>query len=405
MSKSPLVPVLNSCRLEEGTVEYVDADKEGRTFIYVRCDNRKIHPTELPLHSLTRCYPLNAMGSSTAKSAVKPTRGTKCLIVFKNPGTTPKDFAQGYYLGALEEKSTAIPLQNDIKAAEGSFIHKTEKGSGISISGATSKASLFTAKSHLTIENDHVELANGISTLTLGNAGFQIESFNSKNQPIGTIALSSKNLFMKSEGGIVLGANAGEIAIIGDGTTIKNTSIFSVKARSAELNTTDMLTFASAQKIETIGGNPITFLAPTPSYQVRIASGGYALSVALGNIAITASNPFTFNTITIRNGSTIGPFTSELKLGAFQISLKNRSTALISKLDLGLGIATLASKLIMNIESGSIFIKSDVMISIKTSLFILNGSTVVPNPAAPFLNMLPVCAFTGMPHGGNVLAG
>ena len=135
MSKSPLVPVLNSCRLEEGTVEYVDADKEGRTFIYVRCDNRKIHPTELPLHSLTRCYPLNAMGSSTAKSAVKPTRGTKCLIVFKNPGTTPKDFAQGYYLGALEEKSTAIPLQNDIKAAEGSFIHKTEKGSRYIVTG------------------------------------------------------------------------------------------------------------------------------------------------------------------------------------------------------------------------------------------------------------------------------
>jgi hypothetical protein len=405
MSQVPLQPVINSARLEEGTVEYVDADKEGRTFIYVRCDNRKIHPKNLPLHSLTRCYPVNLFGGATSKTPVNPPEGTKCLIMFKNPGSTPKDFLQGYYIGALEQKSESIPINQDVKAAQGSLVHKTDKGSGMNLSGSSSKASIFSNKSHVTVEDESVKIGNGISSMNIGNNGFQIQSFDSKQQPIGVFAMSSANIFMKSEGGIVLGAQAGEVTIIGDGTSIQNTSIFSVTTRSAEISASDTLSFSSAQRVETIGGNPLLAFIPTPSYQIKIVSGGYSLGVAVGDIAITASNPLTYNTITIRNGQSIGLFESSLKLGAFQTTLKQRSTALISKLEMGLGMATLASKLILNLQSGSIFISSDVMISIKTSMFILQAGTVIPNPAAPYLNLLPSCAFTGMPHGGNVSVG
>ena len=402
---TPFTPIINSARIEEGVVENTEV-VEDRLVIYVRCDNRKIHPPDLPMHSLTQCVPLNPFGGGVnSKFGIRPENGTKCVIMFKNPGADPKDFLFGYFLGTLETKKPTVNFQPTVGQAEGSMTYKSASGAGYSIQDKASKASIFSQKSSITIEDEKVAISNKTSVMSLGINGFQVESFDAKGFPIGLITMSDKSIFARSKGEIFLGAESGDFKVVSSGTSIKNSSIFEVSAREISIKASSKFAQTMATKVETVGGNILNPFSFDPAYQIKILSGGYSLSAAQGDVEIVALNTLFYNNLILRNGSSIGVTTSEIKMGALDIVIKNRTTALISKIVVGKGMIDIKSALTLDINSKSINIKGDVMMTIGAPLFVLNGGTVIPNSAKAFFNMLPVCAFSGMPHGGNQIVG
>lgn len=398
-NQTPFKAILNTSRLEEGVVASTEII-EGRLIIYVRCDNRKIHPEDLPTYSLTQCLPLNPFGTTpTSKTTVRPAEGTKCVILFKNP----EDFTRAYYIGSLEQKTEEIELTPASIKSEGGTTFKNDTGEGYNFSGG--KASIFSAKSSVLIENEKVALNNKQSSLTLGINGFQVESFTGKGESLGLISLNQKNLFLRSKGEVAIGAESGEVKIISSGTSIKNSSIFELKAREMKFEASSKVAFAMGTKVENIAGNILNPLSLAPAYQIKIISGGYSLSAAQGDIEIAALNTLFYNKLKLRNGTSIGLTVSEISLAATDIEIKNRTTALISKIVVGKGMIDIKSMLTLDINSKSINIKGDIMITMGAPLFVLNGGQVIPDPSKPFFNMLPTCLFTGVPHGGSKIVG
>lgn len=397
-NETPFTPIINSARIEEGTVKFFE-ELEGRIIIYVKCDDRRIHPEGLSSASLTQCVPVNLFGGSNTKMKVAPPEGTKCLIMFKHPD----NFKFAYYLGALEASDGYQEIQSDTKQSPGGFSHKNEQGFGYSITN--SKSILFSQKSSITVQNDNTSMSYRNSTLSIGNAGFQVESYSGKDELFGTLTLSNKGLFLRSVNGIMLGTDSGDLNIYSGGTTIKNSSIFSVTSREMSLTATSKFVANMGQKIETLSGNILSPLSFDPAYQIKVISGGYSLSVAQGDIEIATMNPALFNSVVLRNGLKVGLTVSQIELNALDIVIKNQTGPLISKIEVGKGMLNMSAKLVTTINTGSFNLNTDILLKIKTPLFILDSGTVVPNAAKPYFNMMPVCPFTGAPHGGNTVIG
>ena len=396
---NPLKAIINAARLEEGVVEFVEVI-EGRTIIYVRCDNRNIHPENLELSALTQCIPLNFFGG---EMKIKPKAGTKCLIIFKNPGNDRKDFSTAYYFGSFDKRQDSQPINSEIETPEDGMNFKTEQGFGIGVTNG--KATLFSEKSSVIIQNDYASLNHKKSSITIGNAGFQAESFDAKGNSFGILNISNRGLFARAKGEIVLAAEAGDLRVIANGANIKTTGTIEMNAREISMTATTKFVQMMGSKVETISGNILNPVSFSPAYQIKVITGGYGLSVAQGDLEITMANPLVYNSMTLRNGLSFGPLVSLIELNATDIVIKNRATALISKMTLGLGMLDLASQLTMSMKSTAIDINGDAMITIKTPMFILNVGTVIPDPTKPVLNTLGFCVFSGMVHSGNKALG
>lgn len=319
--------VLKFARIEESTVEDT-VEINNQLVIITRCEDFNIHKPNSPIETLTKCSSIDVFGNDGSRpgtTRVKPKKGTRCLVLFKNP----QDFSRGFYLGAINEPYSRVDYPS-VASSPGSFKYINDKGSGVDVSAdGTVKlisfhgtvAALNASSFSFITPGETAFLGVSPLAIRLSNNSFSILSNSEKTDMMSVGAFR----IVSTKGRTTIGGQSGRFDFEG-GKLDTLASLIEEKSEGRVVS-------AGYYKYKGISAKAFSSDPTAPTYEVSILEGGTVFYNASGSFTIGILDPTTNKFL-----SYVGP-TEEAPMS----KIEQKMTSIETVVDVG-GIGVTTSK-------------------------------------------------------------